>query len=703
MISLDTETTGLDLKHGAKPFLVTICNEKDGGNVWWEWNVDPLTRQPRVPTEDLKEIQDVIDDADSIVLQNATFDVEALQTVFKGKLRWDWSKVYCTLIAGHLLASNQPHDLTSMALIYLGVNVKPYDDALKEAVQQARSIAKQEYPEWRIAAKGLPEMPSAEEKVWKFDSWLPRAVAKHKNCPTTFTSSIGSARIWWDVCNVYANSDSEVTLALFKKQRELLKKRKLWKIYLERLKVLPVAYAMKQRGITLNRERLETLRVDYAEESSKASRVCISIAKSLGSKLQLPKAGNNKSLTEFVFGPLGLVSHKSSKKTGKPSMDKYVLEEWLLSLAPSGKPRAFIRNLKSYRKRKTALGYLESYQKFWLPYYWAPPIRPGVNPKDWRVLYPSLNPTGSDTLRWSTERPNSQQVSKQEETNLRYCFGPAPGREWWSLDAKNIELRIPAYEAGETEMISLFEKPNEPPYFGSYHLLVFDVLHPEKFAKHGADCKKVYESTWYQWTKNGNFAVQYGAVEASGTADRAYHVPGAQKRVQQRFTKIKKLNERMIAFAQKHGYVETMPDKTVDPKRGYPLLCSRTSYNRVLPTVPLNYRVQGTAMWWMQKGMVRCHNMLEQWNRAERSRKKLAENIVGSMASLGYYMVMQVHDELVFDFPKGQDSGKKMRAENLSYIRKIQKLMEQGGDDIGVPTPVSVTYHSETWSEGVSV
>lgn len=307
----------------------------------------------------------------------------------------------------------------------------------------------------------------------------------------------------------------------------------------------------------------------------------------------------------------------------------------------------------------------------------------------WYVLHPNLNPTGTSTLRWSCSNPNEQQISKQEGYNLRYGFGPGPGREWWSGDAQNIELRLPAYEAGETEMIQLFERPNDPPYFGSNHLLVFDTLHPEKFAKHGKEVKKVFESTWYQWTKNGNFAVQYGAIDrddGEGTADRAYHVPGAQKRIKARFNKIAGLNDRCIAYAEKYGYVETMPDKTVDPKRGYPLLCTRTEYNRILPTVPLNYRIQGTAMWWMMKAMIRCQEYLDELNRSD---------------PRGFYLIMQVHDELVFDFPKGR--GKEPHREHLPKIRALRRMMEEGGQDIGIPTPVSFKYHPNNWSEEVAI
>jgi len=315
---------------------------------------------------------------------------------------------------------------------------------------------------------------------------------------------------------------------------------------------------------------------------------------------------------------------------------------------------------------------MEGYIRFWLPL-------DSDQDTGWYRLHPSLNPTGTDTLRWSSSNPNEQNISKQEGFNLRHCFGPAPGREWWSLDAKNIELRIPAYEAGETEMVDLFERSDEPPYYGSYHMLIFNALHPDKFAKYGMECKQRYGSSWYQWTKNGNFAVQYGAVEASGTADRAYHIPGAQHRIQERFSKVANLNAKMIKFATQHGYVETMPDLTVDPTRGYPLLCTLSQWGEVLPTVPLNYHVQGTAMWWMMKAMLRCQEYLD--------------------TLPGCYMVMQIHDELVFDFPQGK--GLQPWRTNMPRIRRIKSLMEESGKDLGIPTPVSLEYHPITWSEGM--
>lgn len=198
IISLDSETCGLDLWHGAKPYLVTICDES-GNNTFWEWDVDPLTREPQIPYNDMCEVLEIIEQADFIVTQNGKFDAHALKTV-DCLSTWNWDKVHDTLIAGHLLASNQPHDLTTMAITYLGVNIQPYEDALKVACEEARRYARKNFPNWRIAKAGLSDMPSAKEKVWKNDAWLPRAIAKAEGYPPNHP--------WWTVTSNYANGDS---------------------------------------------------------------------------------------------------------------------------------------------------------------------------------------------------------------------------------------------------------------------------------------------------------------------------------------------------------------------------------------------------------------------------------------------------------------------------------------------------------------
>lgn len=682
IISLDTESTGLDLAHGARPFFVTICDQ-DGEVQYWEADVDPLTRQPQWNSDDLMEIESLIEDADQLVLQNPKFDVRGLWTIgIDGE--WPWEKTVDTLMAGHLLVSNQPHDLTTMAMIYLRVNIQPLEDALEVATKEAQKIAKREFPEWQLANKNRPDMPSAKEKTWKYDSFLPRAIAKAKNYPPDHD--------WWDVLANYGNGDSSVTLPLFLKQEQLLVKAGLWKIYKERLKLLPVIYQMESNGMTMSRSRLEELYGRLTTEAEQCRQECIQLAD--GEIEDLPVNGMSNALRYVLFEKFALKSNKKTPK-GAPSGDKFVLDHWLATLPEQSSQWQFVNNLRRYRKRKTAIGYMDSYQKFWLVDPKYDPREHHLNQlREWYIVYPSYNSTGTDTLRFSSQNPNAQQVSKQEEVNTRYCFGPAPGREWWSCDAQNIELRLPAYMSGEQDLIDLFEHPDDAPYYGSTHLLNFHTVYPEiwekeltevGFDKVGPHCKKKYASTWYQWCKNGGFAVQYGAVEKSGsmgTADRAFHRAGSHAKLKRRFSKLESLNKRCIEFAESHGYIETIPDRSVDPSRGYPLYCSRTEYNRVLATVPLNYYIQGSAMWWMMKAMIRCSSFLSKY-------------------STDYKIVCQVHDELIFDFPVG--GGLKKLKCGSTVIDKCRSLMALGGDDYGIPTPVSCSYHPTSWAEEVDV
>jgi hypothetical protein len=274
------------------------------------------------------------------------------------------------------------------------------------------------------------------------------------------------------------------------------------------------------------------------------------------------------------------------------------------------------------------------------------------------------------------------------------------------MDGKNLELRIPAYRAQEQAMIALFEKPDEAPFYGSNHLLNFSIVYPELWAeetravgleKVGPWVKEKYESSWYQWCKNGGFCKQYGGQKPK--TDATFHRVGAYDLLESRFAGLAKWNAECVAHAHQHGYVETLPDRTVDPVRGYPLLCAggKRYGGNVSPTIPMNYVVQGTACWWIARGMVRCYEMLQEYNH-------------GKPASQRVHMILQVHDELVFDFPKSVVDPVKATPGTLGYtktnlptVAKLNQLMAQGGEDIGIPTPVSCKYHPSNWAEGLSV
>ncbi len=675
IISLDCETTGLDLAHGAMPFLVTTCDD-EGVVRFWEWDVDPTTRRPEVPDGDLADIAELVDAADLIYLHNARFDARALATV---GLDLPWGKVRDTLVASHLLATNHPHNLTDLCIEYLGVDIEPLEVSIKEVVRICRATVKREYPQWRVAREGLPDMPSVkggsgrdEDKPWKSDMWLPRALAEAGTTKYVLEH-------WLTACSKYANADSEHTLPLGLELERVIRGRGLWAIYEHRLQLPRVACEMECCGVTAIGEYTEATIQQYGEYVAEAGDALVAIAADHGHDLELSRgAALNNNMREFFYDKLKLPK-VYGKKTKGATLDKEAMAEYLATT--DGDAHEFIRLLTEKRQHDTDLSYMEVYRRFWV-------VVPGA-PGFFRI-HPSLNPCGTDHLRWSSNSPNLQNVGKQEDVDIgrvsvRNCFGPAPGREWWSMDFQNIELRIPAYESGEEAMVELFEKPDDPPFFGSYHCLNASIVYPELFwwlaEKEGA-FKRQYKSTEYQWCKNGGFALQYGCGERK--ADATFRRKGAYRLLKEKLPKVAALAQRYLEIAERSGCVETLPDHTVDPERGYPILASRTEDGRVLSTTPFNYHVSGTACWCKNTALIRCADQCAEWR---------AEGFDANVC-------LEVHDEIIFDFPRGAAPR-----ENLPRAAVLKGLMEQSGEDLvpRIPTPVSVSYHDVSWAKEVSV
>lgn len=380
-------------------------------------------------------------------------------------------------------------------------------------------------------------------------------------------------------------------------------------------------------------------------------------------------------------------------KTRNATLDKEAMQEYLSTL--DGTALEFVRLLTDKRKHDTSLSYMQSYRRFWIPV---------ANALGFYRIHPSLNPCGTDHLRWASNSPNLQNVGKQEmrceecdgagcgacnNTGLamlsaRNCFGPALGREWWSLDFESIEKRIPAYECMEPALIEIFENPNEPPYWGSDHNLICSLLWPhlyEPLAKKKGEFKRLYINE-YKRAKNTNFAKQYGAGKRK--VDVTAGVSGAFDLINRGMPRLTELQAKYLYRAERSGYVETLPDRSVDPTRGYPILASRTEDGRVLSTTPFNYHVSGTACWVKNTALVRCANQCAEW-RAE---------------GFDAHVALEIHDEILFDFPRG-----KTVKENLSRAIVLKGLMEQSGEDLipRILTPVSVELHTESWAKGVSL
>src|SRR6516165_2644038 len=98
---------------------------------------------------------------------------------------------------------------------------------------------------------------------------------------------------------------------------------------------------------------------------------------------RLPLSGRSLDLNRLMFEHFGL---RTSKKTkgGRPALDQEVLGDALLVAEDGTNLHKFLTNLIGYRKRKTALSFIESYRRFWLPVDGS---------ETFCRLHPHLNPT----------------------------------------------------------------------------------------------------------------------------------------------------------------------------------------------------------------------------------------------------------------------------------------------------------------------
>jgi len=227
--------------------------------------------------------------------------------------------------------------------------------------------------------------------------------------------------------------------------------------------------------------------------------------------------------------------------------------------------------LADKRKHETQLTFARSYRRFWLPHRTAP---------GYYVLYPNINPCGTDHLRAASYNPNGQNISKKENEcaecdgdgcehcnntgvsmrSMRYCFGPAPGREWWTMDYENIERRLPAYESGEPAMVEVFEHPNEPPYWGSLYCLTASVLYKDEYWPR-AGVKGLFRKERPQLYKQSKFfdlARQYGCGKLKG--DLLSRVPGSFDLMNDTFPLFTKLQQHHLHMAERRGPRARLPD-----------------------------------------------------------------------------------------------------------------------------------------------
>jgi DNA polymerase-1 len=279
-----------------------------------------------------------------------------------------------------------------------------------------------------------------------------------------------------------------------------------------------------------------------------------------------------------------------------------------------------------------------------------------INPRTGR-LHTSLNQTVTATGRLSSSEPNLQNIPVRTGLGreIRKAFIAEPGASLLSADYSQIELRILAHMSGDGGLIRTFAEDQDvhtrtaSEIFG----LAADEITPEMRRK----------------AKAVNFGIIYG-ISAFGLAqDLGVSNAEAKRYIDsyfEQYPKVREFLDRTIADAKEKGYVTTLLGR----RRFIPELASSTAAVRSFgERTAVNTPIQGTAADLIKLAMIHIYRELE-----ERGLKSK--------------MILQVHDELVFEVVDGE-------------LEAMKALVKQGMEEVlALSVPVKVDMGAgKNWDE----
>jgi DNA polymerase-1 len=275
-----------------------------------------------------------------------------------------------------------------------------------------------------------------------------------------------------------------------------------------------------------------------------------------------------------------------------------------------------------------------------------------VNSKTGRI-HAKFNQTVAATGRLSSSDPNLQNIPIRTELGreIRKAFVAEKGNLLVSADYSQLELRIVASLAEDKKMMDIFDKN-------------LDIHAATAAAINGISLDKVTKEMRYA-AKEVNFGVLYG-MGVYGLAWRARISRQEAKdfitKYFEEFSGVKKYIDRTLEFAKKEGYCETLFGR----RRYIPELSSTNHQVRAAAErMATNHPIQGTEADMIKMAMVKIHQELSNLK-----------------------MILQVHDELVFEIPED------FVEEAKSPIKKIMEGV------VKLRVPVQVEIHSgKNWEE----
>ena len=436
---------------------------------------------------------------------------------------------------------------------------------------------------------------------------------------------IGFEQVPLDRATEYAAEDADVTLRLWNRFRTRLAHERVTRVYeLVDRPLVPVVARMEREGVKVDRDELSRLSAEFNEQIlNLEERIC----GEAGCRFTI---GSPKQLGEILFDKLQLKGGRKGK-SGVWSTDVTELER----LAKDGVPIAnMVLEWRQLTKLKNT--YTDALQQ-------------QIN-KDTGRVHTCYSLSGAQTGRLSSTDPNLQNIPIRTEIGrrIRDSFVAEPGFVMLSADYSQIELRLAAHMADVPQLRDAFSRGED------IHSMTAQELFGEVSRDTRASAKTI------------NFAILYGisrwglAGRLSITADEAQAMID---RYFDRFPGIRDYIHATLTSVRETGFTTTLFGR----KTHFPSIKSKIQHERQgAERAAINAPIQGTSADIIKRAMARMCPALE------------SEGL-GSTR-----MLLQVHDELVFEVPEADAERAK------TVIRRVMETAAEPAVKLSVPLGVDI-------------
>ncbi len=463
------------------------------------------------------------------------------------------------------------------------------------------------------------------------EKYLSHTCIPIKSLLGTGKSAVTFDRVGVDDAVKYAAEDADVTLRLWALFKPQLHRAHVTTVYetLER-PLVPVLARMEMAGVQVDRDTLSRMSNAFAQKMAGLESEIQEVAG------QPFNVGSPKQLGEILFDKLGLPGGEKGK-TGAYATGADVLED----LATEHTLPGLVLDWRQLSKLKST--YTDALQDH-------------INPETGRV-HTSYSITGAVTGRLASTDPNLQNIPirSEEGRRIREAFVAPKGKVLVSLDYSQIELRILAHVADIASLQQAFKDGID------IHALTASEMFNVPLAEMTSDIRRRAKAI--------NFGVIYG-ISGFGLA-RNLRIPRAEAqgfidRYFERFPGIKEYMSDTVAFAQKNGFVQTLFGRKIHT----PEINAKGPGAGFAKRAAINAPIQGTAADVIRRAMIR---------------------MPAAIADIPATMLLQVHDELLFEVEEG----------SAEALIKVAKDVMEGASHPAVHLKVPLTVEAgvgATWA-----